>query len=267
MVDATDVYWFEAEPAELHRTPKTGGSDTLLATNVDAFTLDSDVIYHAAFAIDGGAAEILALPKAGGPSSVVTTMSVGHQLTVDGATLYFVGDGAVNAVPKIGGTPQPITSNAPKVSLLVGVDATSVYWISTDGISSATIWSTPKTGGPSAQLAQTGVIMRAVLDSGAIYFTTDARDVEKLVIATSERSVLVTGLGTYGGENLAVHSGTVDQQEHYPAIILAVPTNGGAAVDTCAGGFMNVAEIAADDTTLYWGLNYEAVGQILSKPR
>jgi hypothetical protein len=123
------------------------------------------------------------------------------------------------------------------------------------------------------QLAQVGSsIGPAVLDAGAIYFTANGA-LEKLVLATSAITVLVSGgLGAYGGKSLAVHAGTayIDQQDmgQYPAIILAVPTDGGgAAVDTCAGGFMSVAAIVADDTTLYWGLIYEADGTILSKPR
>jgi hypothetical protein len=269
-VDATDVYWLQSEPYELVRTPKTGGTNTLLATDVSAFTLDADTVIYGGVSFEGGISnQILTLPKAGGsPTVIVTTTAAVEQLFADATTIYFVIDGAVNAVAKTGGTPQPITSG-PYASSLVGVDDTSAYWISSE-TTSATIWSTPKGGGPSVQLAQRGVIMRAVLDSGAIYFTTDARDLEKLVIATSAITVLATGLGTYGGEALAVQSGTafVNEQDmgQYPAIILAAPANGGV-VDTCAGGSMAVTSIAADEATLYWSLVYEGFGQVLSKPR
>ena len=49
--------------------------------------------------------------------------------------------------------------------------------------------------------------------------------------------------------------------------ILAVPTGGGPAKDTCAGGFMGVGALAVDDTTIFSFLIYEAVGALKRVPR
>ena len=267
-VDDTDVYWVDYGATQsygLERTPKTGGQTFELATNVMAFAVDANAVYYCTFTFaDGGTTSTLyALAKTdGGAATVLTPSCTGVGVAVDATNVYFV-DGAIKSVPKSGGAAQVIAS----AHGLVGVDDASVYWI--DG---TTIGSTAKIGGASVQLLQTQAAIRsAVLDAGDIYFTTDNRDLTKLTIATTTVTTLASALGQSGGFNLAVRSGFVfvDQQDigQYPAVILAVPTSGGAAQDTCAGGSMSISGLAVDDTAIYWGLIYEASGQVLRMPR
>ncbi len=269
-VDDTDVYWIDTRDAlnVLERTPKAGGATSDVATDVLAFAIDTNAIYYGVTSYDDGGFDsaIYSLPKAdGGAPNLVTSNAGGIDFALDDTTIYFASAGSIQSIPKSGGTPQAIASGA-----LVGVDDASVYSISST-TSTATIWATPKTGGTSVQLAQVqALVNRAALDGGDIYFTDSNGELAKLTIATSTVTTLASGLGTLGGE-LSVRSGLVfvSQQDigHYPAIILAVPTDGGPARDTCGGGSLGVSGIAADDTAIYWGLLYEATGQLMKIPR
>jgi len=274
-MDDTDVYWLDVTNLPtLQRTPRTGGATATLATQVSSFTLDTgDVYYDVVETNDAGSASMLyALPKAGGPR--ISIASVGAaSLVVDTATLYFLGSpaGAILAVPKTGGTPVTVTSGTPPAGRLIGVDATAVYWTS-GAAPLTTIWATPKMGGTSSPIAQVPAdIVAVALDADNLYFTTSNRDLVKLSKASSTLTTLTSGLGQFGGDDLAVTSGLVyvNQQApgQYPAVILAVPTDGSAAQTTCAGGSMGVSGIAVDATTIVWGLTYEANGTLLSLPR
>ncbi|HSQ68291.1 MAG TPA: hypothetical protein VLM85_34015 [Polyangiaceae bacterium] len=274
-MDDTDVYWLDiTNQPTLQRTPRTGGATATLATLVNSFTVDTDDVYYDAVeANDAGFASTLyALPKAGGPPVPIAGVGA-SSMVVDTTTLYFLGSpaGAILGVPKTGGAPVTLTSGTPHAGRLIGVDATAVYWIS-GAAPLTTIWATPKMGGTSSPIAQVAADIRAAaLDADNLYFTTSNQDLVKLSKASSTLTTLTSGLGENGGDNLAVTSGVVyvNQQAlgQYPAVILAVPTDGSAAQTTCAGGSMGVSGIAVDATTIVWGLTYEANGTLLSLPR
>jgi hypothetical protein len=108
-------------------------------------------------------------PKAGGLAAVLASNqhSPGH-IAVDDANVYWVddGDGQLLTLPKSGGTPVTLATDASGSSLLV--DQTDVYYAP-----SGFVRKVAKTGGPSTVVANDYVIGDLTGDATDLYYAPD----------------------------------------------------------------------------------------------
>lgn len=129
------VYWIDqplpTDPYSINRTPTSGGPSVPfvsgLTGSVSDMLIDSSHLYW----VEEGRGAIRKRAVSGGP---ITTLmpSTGFQgptkLALDDASIYWANDSKVGKVPKIGGAVSFYESGF-DVRLAIGVDNTSVYWV------------------------------------------------------------------------------------------------------------------------------------------
>jgi hypothetical protein len=134
-VDATSVYWFDSAIPALMKGPLDGGATTILASaSGDAIAVDATNVYWIA---DFSVSKV---PIAGGATVILASGLLGPtSIAVDALNVYFTdgsfqGGDDIKSVPINGGAVTTITYGT---GTSIAVDATSVYWASTEGVSKA----------------------------------------------------------------------------------------------------------------------------------
>lgn len=247
-VDATNVYWLDAE-GNVMKVSKCGGTATTLANagsarggSVGAFTTDATSAYWVA-----GANELFAAPLSGGtPVTLAPNMDT-LGLTVKGANLYSVSHSFVVTLSVHGGTPSKLAESATYAPGLPAADDANVYWVG-EGIFTA-----PRTGGTSTTLATArDVATGLALDDANVYWC-DSSNPDAPIMRTPKaggRSVALathqsgaTGFATYGQDVYW----TIDEAA---GAVVKVAADGGPV--TTLASATSPGAIAVDDTGVYW---------------
>lgn len=164
VADAYTLYF--ADDAHILALSKSGGVAVPLspARCTNAMAADSTTIYWAENCVLVPPAGILAVSKLGGLPVVVSATGPGS-LFADGAFVYWIDRGVVEAQPRFGGLPLPLYDTG-NWGVLQAIDATALYLQVGEGIARL-----PKTGGAATTLWNGDFAPNAVAtDSAAIYF-------------------------------------------------------------------------------------------------
>jgi hypothetical protein len=174
VVDATNVYWSDGPNGSISAVPLAGGTPTTVTTGVEPSALASDgtTLYFV-----GANETIESVPIVGGgaPKTLVTSQAgMIDQLVVSSGTLFWsLEGGSVMSVPTSGGTPVAVISQGNGgLGAYLAVDAQDAY-VTGDGLGCAPspfgIWSAPRAGGASNQIAM-GLFGNAiVVDATSLY--------------------------------------------------------------------------------------------------
>lgn len=177
-VDATNVYFEDV--TSVNKVPIGGGSSVLLGSAQPAgYGIAAD--QGNVFWMDQ--AEVLEVPAAGGTESSIAPTNGGQALAVHNGTVYFTtGDSIMRA---LGGSSQKTLASGQNYPIGIAADGTSVYWIdqvSGSGTSAVgSILKVPATGGTPTVLAsgQDAPIDIAV-DSSSVYWLEQSGHILKL---------------------------------------------------------------------------------------
>ena len=129
-VDASYVYWSDAESNTISKVSRNGGSPIAIAGGVSAVYLavDSTHLYAAIYEPNGG----------------------------------------IQRIPLRGGAPETVATQ-PNANSIV-LDAVSFYWTATDLMSQGSVMKTPLSGGPSVMLARTASVRELALANNALFW-------------------------------------------------------------------------------------------------
>jgi hypothetical protein len=142
-VDSSNAYFLENNgqaPASLDRVPLAGGTPAPVATvplPMQGIALDNTNIYWIDYPQDGAGGvtgNVMKMPKAGGPQTVLATGGRMGGIALDATSVYWVDfdANAVRTVPIDGGDPVTLAS-ATSIGAFIAVDSTSVYyWVTAD---------------------------------------------------------------------------------------------------------------------------------------
>jgi len=235
-------------------TPWTGGIKTD-ATNV--YWVDGGTNTGVVYNKDG---DLKAVAKSG---SSVLTLATGldgpDSVAVDADSVYWLetGDyvsgswntnsGAINKVPKGGGTVTPLVTSHSFGYASIAVDGSSLYWA---GYADGTVSSIGKAGGTVTQLTSGSYPTSMVVDAVNIYWVNNGDgSIHKMSKSGSADTILASGPSWATGP-LAVDATNVYWFES-GATLQTIPIAGGT-VTTLATGLHEAAYIVADSTGVYW---------------
>lgn len=129
------VYWidqpFPTDPYSINRTPTSGGPTVTFVSGLTGSVGDMLIDSRNLYWVEEGSGAIRKIALSGGP---VTTLrpNAGIQgptkLAQDDTSIYWANDSQVGKVPKIGG-PASFYESGFEPRLAIGVDSTSVYWV------------------------------------------------------------------------------------------------------------------------------------------
>jgi hypothetical protein len=174
-------------------------------------------------------------------------------MSLSPTTLFWVSSGAVQSMPKSGGTVTMLGAAPTGEAWGVAIDATYFYFAASPSTLSATISRVPQSGGPVVTLAmlETNVNVLAT-DAANVYFVSGDH-LSAVPVAGGAVSVLASGFS--GTTSLKVDSGNV-----YASVsggngpsgsILRVPVKGGTPV-AIASAQWGAYDVAVDATYVYW---------------
>jgi hypothetical protein len=173
-------------------------------------------------------------------------------VAVDATSVYWWHSEGVTSIPIGGGTPSPIAEGQRAGS--IALDATNVYWTNaTDG----TVMKVPKGGGAATVLASGQSQPTAIaVDADNVYWHGTDGTIKKVPIGGGDETLLVSGVG-WGGMAVA------DKHLYWTngSNVMKVPTDGGS-LTTLASGQWGPRAIAADGTNVY----FEAGGNVRRVP-
>jgi outer membrane protein assembly factor BamB len=231
-LDATNLYW--ADGSEIGLAPKSGGSPTTLwtapssSTPPESVAVDATNVYFVVRGDGGGTpSTIMSVPIAGGSAS--TLASSPSLLTgpfVAGPSQVYWVDGAIESVPKTGGT---VTTVLPGVEAgALAVDATNLYWSAIDGLHKM-----PLAGGSDTLLG--------------IPFDPEP----ELLGPVAATALAVDGANVYYAMNSLAGPGSVGY----------IPIAGGTPTVLASGRIGDLMAIVIDDRNVYWVEGYGTIQQ------
>jgi sugar lactone lactonase YvrE len=268
-VNNVGVYWTEVDtPGSIAKVPKNGGAVEILATNQDhplGIALDDASAYWT----NDGDGSIVRVPLGGG--TAVTLASVpGYALgiAVEAGELYWATGAGLAMAPVGGGL---VTTLARQTGLVyVALDATSVYWTSSDA---RAVMKAPLAGGPvvtlvsSANPAPSGGV---AVDATNVYWTTTATagtgaNIMSAPIAGGMSVTLATGQNlptaivvdnsalywVNSGYSTASPAGMAADASFVTGSVVKLNLGGGEPTTISAGSGSPQA-IAVDATSVYW---------------
>jgi len=173
VADRSDVYWDDNYTNNIMRSPTDGGPPVTLAVSAGIIwdmALDRNNVYWTRLGGSGSDGAVMAIPKLGGtPMTLTRAPSPGH-IAIDSANVYWADTHALMAVPLQGGTPTTLALGSP---CGVAVDAQNIYW--TDGPS---VMESHLQGGAARQLniedgATVGPRCYLTVDSAHVFWMDD----------------------------------------------------------------------------------------------
>jgi hypothetical protein len=294
-VDGTSVYWTMNGMGEgaVMTVPTTGGSPTPLAPYTLAgpagIGVDATSVYwvdtwtSSEYSDAGPSGTVMKVSTAGGPA---ITLQSGQDtpcaIAVDATSVYWMNgcntpnSGSLLKAPTTGGTPTTLASGQTfPVDMISGnpyfavvpigfaVDATSVYWTTSDSVMTV-----GKDGGPVTALASAqnfnssalpGNVALAMDDTNVYWTTVDS--VMTVAKSGGAATALASGQNTTGG--IAVDATTVYWLSAGDAPVMKVSKHGGTPTalgsGLCAGQISSVSGcgpgggiLAVDATSVYW---------------
>lgn len=247
-VDATNVYWLDAE-GNVRKVPKCGGTATTLANagsaragSLGAFTIDATRAYWVA-----GANDLFAVPLSGGTPVTLASGMDTLGLTVKGPELYSVSHSFVVRLSVDGGTPSKLAESSTYAPGLPAADDANVYWVG-DGVFSA-----PRAGGTATTLATArDVATGLAIDDANVYWCDSSAPAapmmrtpkaggQSMTLATNQFGA--TGFATDGHDVYWTLGGT-------SGAVVRVAVDGGPV--TTLASASSPGAIAVDDTGVYW---------------
>jgi len=134
-LDETHVYWTNGDSGEggvLRRVPQRGGDVVTLTAGAspDGFiAVDDRNVYF----IGAGTNDLMAVPKAGGPSTLIAALSVGlGAMATDGERVYASGTDGIYVVERDGSSVERLAATS-YARYGLALDARYVYWIGAGG--------------------------------------------------------------------------------------------------------------------------------------
>ncbi len=260
-VDATNVYWLDAE-GNVMKVAKCGGTATTIANagnagadSLGAFTIDATSAYWVA-----GASVLLAVPLSGGtPATLASNMDT-LGLTVKGPDLYSVSHSFVVHLSVHGGTASKLAESSTYAPGLPAADDANVYWVG-EGVFSA-----PRTGGTATTLATTRDVATGLAIDDANVYWCDSSDPAAPIMRTPKAGGPSVTLATHqsGAAGFATDGHdvywTVDET---PGAVVKVAVDGGSV--TTLASATSPGAIAVDDTGVYWAESQGPVMRLSAK--
>jgi hypothetical protein len=176
--DGTNLFFIAASTAALMRVPAVGGATTQVAVLTAnpygyALTLDATAAYVL------GVNEIVAVQLAGGATKTLVTFSSSSSsydsIAIDGRTLWWVANGAINRVDTGGGTPGVLRT--PRSVRGFGFDDASVYWVDVEVDYKGSVYKQARTGTTPSAIARVDEVSFGVpggvhVEGGDVYWAT-----------------------------------------------------------------------------------------------
>lgn len=168
--------------------------------------------------------------------------------------------GEVFATPLASGPKEYLAEGADVFARAIAVNATSVCWISKNGM-----WKVGINGGTPVKLAESDYPLGIAIDATTVYWTDAGEGVVYAVpLSGGSRAALATGLES--PEAIAVDESRVYFTDTGAGTVMSVPIGGGT-VTTHATGQNAPGAIAVNGTSLYWTtLEYEPDGKVMMVP-
>lgn len=254
-VDA--VFWTDNWLDQVARTPKSGGTATVLASNTLGpwgIALDSTNVY---FASDGDEA-IWKVPLAGGSASKlaeVPALGTTAGLAVHGSTLYWLGGDTLRATPTQGGVTTVLGSATTPSSLTLVVEPTAAYW---GGWLEGSVLSLPLAGGTPSTVASASYPSEVDADALALYYGDDSG---LWKVAKGGGAPLLLDAKSIGVTNVATDGANVYYSDGSELWKIGVSGGSPKLLQTVAG----VGQIRVDASHVYW--TEGATGRVLRLPK
>ncbi len=225
-VDSANVYWFESvrkvsSTGTIYRMPVGGGTPVVVASrdSMSKPVLDDTYAYYA-YDASGRGKRVARVPLGGGASETIPGIVSSPLLAVDDAFLYGGGlanDATVWKMPKAGGEPVVLASNADLFALVV--DGGDIFFTGTDPDGGQDLW----------RMSSSGAELQPLVE-------------------IPDRTVLFASLGGVGKDVYWMQLGP----ELGEARIRRVPRDGSTgAVDVLCEGDLN-GIMAVDGDEVFW---------------
>lgn len=277
VADADAIYWTQAGRGLIMKLGRGETAPVVLATGVHAWrlALDDERLY----ATDNAGDRVFALPKRGGPVTLLASGWDGPaSVAVDATHVYFTTEygGELVRVAKSGG-PAEVLSSGHDYPHGVAVDDTWVYWtVDLDGV----LLAVPN-GGGTVEVLASGLDRPAgiTLADGFIYWTNRAGDFANGSIARmrapaarpgsdaapSEGAIEVLATGQAHPNELAVDGGYAYWTNYDDGGVMRVGLAGGAVEVLDPPTMQGAVAIVVDAERVYWTHYLESAVYALPK--
>lgn len=192
-VDGSNVIFTDETFVDMEAA--SGGSPTTMftgqATDVGGVAIDDTDLYWTVIDPSGTAGTVMKMPKTGGMAVLLASnqQNPGH-IVVDDTNVYWVddGNGELVVLPKSGGTPMTLATDAAGSSLVV--DETDVYYNP-----SMLVKKVAKTGGPTTVVASDVLVTGDLTgDATDLYFARDFNQVARVTKADYSMTIVYDAL-------------------------------------------------------------------------
>jgi hypothetical protein len=185
-LDASWIYW--GHSGGLQRTSFDGA--TTQAVYASASSAPAGLALAGATIYWSEGSAVMEAPVAGGPTAMLAASSVVPPLVATGTKVYFSGAGGISAADPALAAATPfvplVAGAAPPV--LVGADASALYFLASDGFHRAAL-----VGGSTSLVYAVTNVRGALLDGATLYFTLNDNSVQSVPTAGGAPLVIATG--------------------------------------------------------------------------
>jgi hypothetical protein len=249
-VDDNHAYWTEASGKVLKRVSKSGGGETVLATNLYAFgqmVLDGNYLYY----LDSGT-KVQKLSTSGGtPPTLATGSSFYDAITVRDNVVYWGASGVIYSVPTGGGSVTAVATSSQDIAS-IRVTNNAVFWSQT--LYPGTVFVQPLSGGPRVTLPSGWNVEPGLAIQGNFVYSAGAESIYRVPTNRGSVQALATNLNdaydlALDGTNIYwVEAGNANGTN---GSVRQMPLNAGPII-TLGTNLAQPVAITIDSTNVYW---------------